>query len=148
MKTETWRWRSWNAINVIAFVMVLALLSQIAEPLLAVDVQRSTDLTAEAAVAEHNCRFWAMISENAPAGVIQDHLVDLPNSIENLSPANPDGWSVGYYADGNSIPTVNRGFPRAIDDPNFDLAVTEAATRSGSSHRSPAPVIARPSRTA
>ena len=54
--------------------------------------------------------------------------MNLDNSIENLSPANPDGWSVGYYDPiGGLDPTVNRGFPRAIDDPNFDIAVTEAA---------------------
>jgi len=106
------------------FVLVLALLSLVAAPVFAAtDVQGEAGLTA----GDHNCRFWGIISTAAPAAVIQDHLVDLPNSIENLSPANPDGWSVGYYPDGNSDPTVNRGFPRAIDDPNFDLAVTEAA---------------------
>jgi len=76
---------------------------------------------------EHNCRLWGIISENAPSAVIQDHLVNLPNSIKNLgNGANPDGWSVGYYADGIDDPTVNRGFPQASSDPNFNVAATEA----------------------
>ncbi len=77
---------------------------------------------------EHNCRFWGIISTDVPAAVIQDHLVNLPNSIKNLGDSsNPDGWSVGYYPDGNDDPTVNRGYPQAFTDPNFNLAATEAA---------------------
>ncbi len=77
---------------------------------------------------DHNCRFWGVISSDAPTAVIQDHLVNLPNSIKNLGDSsNPDGWSVGYYPDGNIVPTVNRGSPQASTDPNYDLAATEAA---------------------
>ncbi len=74
------------------------------------------------------CRMYGAISDNVPSTILQNHLVDFPNSLENLSPANPDGWSVGYYFDMDPGPTVNRGFPAAINDPNFNLAVTEAAS--------------------
>jgi predicted glutamine amidotransferase len=106
-----------------AFVLALALLSQVAGPVLAAAQPGEVGLAAE----DHNCRFWGIISTDVPAAVIQDHLVNLPNSIENLSPANPDGWSVGYYPDGNPVPVVNRGYPPAYNDPNFDAAVDEAA---------------------
>jgi hypothetical protein len=106
-----------------AFVLVLTLLSQVAGPVLAAAQPGDVGIAAE----DHNCRFWGIIAENVPAAVIQDHLVNLPNSIENLSGANPDGWSVGYYPDGNPDPTANRGFPAAHSDPNFNLAVDEAA---------------------
>ena len=78
---------------------------------------------------EHNCRLWGVISENVPSAVIQDHLVNMPSSIKNLgNVSNPDGWSVGYYPDGIDDPTVNRGFPQASTDPNFNTAATEAAS--------------------
>jgi uncharacterized repeat protein (TIGR02543 family) len=112
-----------KAYRFIVSVLVLTLLSPVAGPVLAADARGVADLAAET----HNCRFWGIISENAPAAVIQDHLVNLPNSIEALSPANPDGWSVGYYPDGDPDPTVNRGYPPAYTDPNFDAAVDEAA---------------------
>ncbi len=80
------------------------------------------------AAQDHECRFWAISSEDSPGSVIQDHLVNLPNSLKNLSSANPNGWSVGYYPDGSDDPTVNRGFPPAYTDPNFDNAATEAAS--------------------
>jgi predicted glutamine amidotransferase len=89
----------------------------------AADVRGEASFTTE----YHNCRFWGIVSENAPSGVIQAHLVTDPYSIENLSYANPDGWSVGYYPDGDSVPVVNRGEPAAYDDPLFDAAVTETA---------------------
>ena len=76
----------------------------------------------------HNCRFWGVISTDVPTSVIQDHLVNLPNSVKNLGDfSNPDGWSVGYYPDGNDVPTVNRGHPQAFTDPNFNIAATAAA---------------------
>ena len=75
----------------------------------------------------HECRFWGIIAGDAPGSVIEDHLVNLPNSIKNLGAANPDGWSVGYYPDGSLIPTVRRGYPPASTDPDFDDAASEAA---------------------
>ncbi len=75
----------------------------------------------------HNCRFWGIIAENAPSDVIIDHLVDMPNSILNLSPDNPRGWAVGYYSDGNPDPVVHRGQPSAYLDPLYNDAAAEAA---------------------
>jgi len=105
----------------IVFVFVIVLVSLVTEPTL-------ITTNAQSVAEEHNCRFWGIISSAAPTTVIQDHLVNLPNSIKNLGDSsNPDGWSVGYYPDGNDDPTVNRGFPQASTDPNYDLAATEAA---------------------
>ena len=103
----------------IALILALAMLSMVWEP-----VSGAPDAQGEI----HNCRFWGIISQATPAAVIQDHLVNLPNSIKNLGDSrNPDGWAVGYYPDGNPDPTANRGFPQASSDPNFNLAATEAA---------------------
>ena len=103
----------------IALVLALTMLSMVWEP-----VFSAPDAQGEI----HNCRFWGIISQDTPGAVIQDHLVNLPNSIKHLGDSrNPDGWSVGYYPDGGSDPTVNRGFPQASTDPNFNAAATEAA---------------------
>ena len=75
----------------------------------------------------HECRFWGIIAADAPSSAIEDHLVNLPNSIKNLAAANPDGWSVGYYPDGTTEPIVLRGYPPANIDPDFDSAAFEAA---------------------
>lgn len=108
-------------VHVLALTMLL--LAAPGSILTAADARGEAKLTTE----YHNCRFWGIVSENAPAAVIQAHLVTEPNSIENLSHANPDGWSVGYYPDGDSAPVVNRGEDPAYVDPLFDAAVTEAA---------------------
>ena len=59
--------------------------------------------------------------------MIQAQLLTDPNSLKNLSQANPNGWSVGYYTDGSSAPIVNRGEDSAYIDPLFDKAVSAAA---------------------
>ncbi|HVP58787.1 MAG TPA: class II glutamine amidotransferase [bacterium] len=82
------------------------------------------------AEADHNCRFWACASEAIPDFVITEHLTSLPNSIENLSRSNEDGWSLAYYSLGSAAPTVHRGKPPAWQDAGFDSAVAEAARRS------------------
>jgi len=78
----------------------------------------------------HNCRLYGIIAEDVPAAIVQDHLINLPNSLENLSPSNPDGWGICYYPDGDSYADINRGYPAAYLDPNYDLAVEEAALAS------------------
>lgn len=75
----------------------------------------------------HECRFWGIIAGDAPGSVIEDHLLNLPNSIKTLGADNPDGWSVGYYTDGILDPTVLRGYPQASTDPDFNAAASEAA---------------------
>lgn len=46
---------------------------------------------------QHNCRLWGIIAESAPTAAIQDQLINLPNALETLSPANPDGWALAYF---------------------------------------------------
>jgi len=108
-------------VHVLALTMLL--LASSGSIFTAADARGEASLTTE----YHNCRFWGIVSENAPAAVIQAHLVTQPYSIKNLSYTNPDGWSVGYYPDGDSAPVVNRGEDPAYVDPLFDAAVTEAA---------------------
>ena len=74
-------------------------------------------------VAQHNCRLWGIIAESAPTAAIQDQLINLPNALKNLSPANPDGWALAYFTGGSSVPTIIRGYPPAYTDPNYDVAV-------------------------
>ena len=72
-----------------------------------------------------NCRFWGIVSDNMPAGVIENHLINDSNSLENLSSStNRNGWVIGYYPECGDIPTIERGIPAAIDDPDFDTAVS------------------------
>lgn len=98
-------------------------------------------------VDPHACRFWGCVSASTPSSVIEDHLVNLPNSIKKLSPTNANGWSVAYFParppapmpearppGTRSVlrlpvasPTVFRGQPAACLDPLYDAAVAEAA---------------------
>jgi predicted glutamine amidotransferase len=75
----------------------------------------------------HNCRLWGSVSTAVPGSVIQAQLLTDPNSLKNLSQANPNGWGLGYYPDATSAPVVNRGRAVAYTDPLFDQAVTAAA---------------------
>ena len=75
----------------------------------------------------HECRFWGIIAGDAPGSVIEDHLVNFPNSIKILGAANPNGWSVGYYPDGSLDPVVLRGYQPASTDSAFNAAASEAA---------------------
>jgi predicted glutamine amidotransferase len=80
------------------------------------------------AATNHDCRFWGIVSTAAPGSVMQAQLLTDPNSLKNLSQANPNGWGLGYYHDATSAPVVNRGQAEAYTDPLFDQAVTAAAS--------------------
>lgn len=71
----------------------------------------------------HNCRFWAVISENVPDGVILNQLVVNPKSLKYLSTQNVDGWGIAYYLDTSDSIGIVRGRIRANNDPDYDLAV-------------------------
>ncbi|GEM_PF-2333964 len=75
----------------------------------------------------HNCRFWGIVAQSAPHDTIKNHVRWFPNSIENLSPDNPEGWAIGYYPDGEIDPLVYRGQPPAYTDYHFRDAVRDAA---------------------
>ena len=70
---------------------------------------------------------WGIVSSAVPGAVIQAELVGDPNSLENLSPANPNGWGIGYYPGSSTAPVVSRGQPEADLDPLYDQAVTASA---------------------
>ena len=134
MKVNDSRFRLWTWVGLVILALValpsFAQGQQGANPVAISAVHNWDNGVSEPVpvAQDHECRFWGIIAENAPGAAIQDHLVNLPNSIKNLGAVNPDGWSVGYYPDGSIDPTVNRGFPPASSDPNFDAAVNEAAS--------------------
>ncbi len=116
--------RNYRFVRIIAvFALVILILTSSACGLSASLARGESSITN----ADHNCRFWCIVSLDAPASVIQAQLVTDTNSLKNLSYTNDDGWSVGYYPDGSFEPIVNRGKDPAYSDHLFNGAVTEAA---------------------
>jgi len=76
----------------------------------------------------HNCRFWGAISADLSPTLLEAELVDLPQSLENLSPSNTDGWALAYFPGEDSIPVLHRSAQIAILDPDYNSKVTEAGT--------------------
>ena len=114
--------RAWSA-----FALTVLLLTV----LLPITILSAVPPTGEQETPEqpHNCRLWGIVSEHAPSAAIEAQLITLPNSLENLSPSNTDGWGIAYYPDGSADPVSYRGYPPAYSDPNYDdaVAVTAAA---------------------
>lgn len=111
---------------IVVFALIVVILASSGCSLSTSLAQREASLSN----GDHNCRFWCIVSNIAPASVIQAQLVTDPNSLKNLSYANPNGWSVGYYSNENSepiVPIVDRGQNPAYSDPLFNAAVAEAA---------------------
>jgi predicted glutamine amidotransferase len=73
----------------------------------------------------NECRLWGITADSIPHDVVLDELINLPNSLKNLSVSNPDGWGLGFY--NSTEPIVLRGQYEAKTDPNFDLAANEVA---------------------
>lgn len=119
---QNWAYRFVPIISVL--VLIILVLVSLGCSLPQSGVQGKYSLAS----ADHNCRFWCILSENAPDPVIQAQLITDPNSLKNLSYTNDDGWSVGYYPDGSSEPVVNRGEEPAYSDSLFNAAVAEAAS--------------------
>lgn len=92
-------------------------------------VSRDPDPAAE----DHNCRFWALVGEDYPSGMIEDQLRDgTIQNLKTLGGANDDGWGIGYFlrdwsAQPFTHPIVRRGGPRANHPhaPGFDRTVNE-----------------------
>ncbi len=76
----------------------------------------------------HECRLWAAISDGAPANMIINHLLTLPNSLKYLAQFNNDGWAAGYYFPCHDIPIIYRGQMPAYTDPAYDSAVMQIST--------------------
>ena len=75
---------------------------------------------------DHNCRMWAVISNDIADSIIYKHLIQYPNSLKNLSQIkNIDGWGIAYYPDFGDTVVVERGAIRACNDPDYDSSVTQ-----------------------
>jgi hypothetical protein len=71
------------------------------------------------------CRLLAVIGNNLPDNLLQYHLIDAPNSLEQLSYSQLDGWGIGYYPQFGDAPLIARGAIRAYNDPAYDTAVAD-----------------------
>ncbi len=78
----------------------------------------------------HNCRFWGAISTVMDSLKLHDQLIVQPQSLENISPSNPNGWALAHFAGENSYPIIRRGANPAIEDPLYDMAVAKAGEDS------------------
>jgi predicted glutamine amidotransferase len=78
----------------------------------------------------HNCRFWGAISTVMDSVKLHDQLIVQPQSLENISPSNPNGWALAHFAGENSYPIIRRGANPAIEDPLYDMAVAKAGEDS------------------
>jgi len=73
-----------------------------------------------------NCRLYGAISNNLPNGLLQDHLIDEPNSLKNLAATTHiDGWGIGYYPNFGGSATIERGAERAYTDDDYDTVVSQ-----------------------
>ena len=118
-----------NKVRRISYIVSILFVTMLILALLGCGIPQSGEQGVSSVNSpDHNCRFWCIVSQDAPAPMIQSQLVTDPNSLKNLSYANPNGWSVGYYPTGSSEPIVNRGQGPAYSDSLFDAAVAEAAS--------------------
>ena len=101
-----------NRVSFITFALALTLLSPASE---VIPAEVDAGIGADLAAVTHNCRFYAAISDDLPDGLLQDHLVDEPNSLKNLAASsNIDGWGIAYYPDyGQRSPRIAQRRPHA-----------------------------------
>jgi hypothetical protein len=77
------------------------------------------------------CRMYGVISNDLPEDLLQDHLIDDPNSLWALSLSNDDGWGIAYYPAYGAPAVIKRGANTLsvscsgclIDDPTYDDVV-------------------------
>jgi predicted glutamine amidotransferase len=81
--------------------------------------------------ATHNCRFWGAIAASTlDSTVIVNQLITLPQSLENLSPSNRNGWALINFSLESSTPAIRRGLHAAYEDPIYNIVVNQTATDS------------------
>jgi hypothetical protein len=69
------------------------------------------------------CRLLAVIGSNLPDNLLQYHLISAPNSLQQLSHSQLDGWGIAYFPQYGDDPVIKRGAIRAYNDPSYDTAV-------------------------
>ncbi|MGE0268261.1 MAG: class II glutamine amidotransferase [Candidatus Omnitrophota bacterium] len=67
------------------------------------------------------CRFWVVVGADIDHQYITNQLLREPNSLKRLGETYRDGWSVGFYDQGDEV--VIRGQGAASVDQKFDDAV-------------------------
>jgi hypothetical protein len=69
------------------------------------------------------CRLSAVIGNNLPDNLLQYYLISAPNSLEQLSHSQVDGWGIAYYPQYGDDPVIERGAIRAYNDSRYDNVV-------------------------
>jgi predicted glutamine amidotransferase len=83
----------------------------------------------------HACRFWAMVGQSYPEGLLAEQLRDGSTSLRSLAPWNRDGWGFASFLSGPNtgllrLPLIRRGRPRADDgaEEEYPLTVDELSS--------------------
>lgn len=71
------------------------------------------------------CRFWVAVGEDLSQEFVVEQLIQADNSLKKLGEKNPNGWSVGFYDQGDEI--VIRGDEAASFNDEYDEAVRYVA---------------------
>ncbi len=107
-----------------------ALLSAFTVLFLRIDENPDPTESLQRIPAHHNCRFWGGIASRLDSLVIHDQVITQPQSLENLSPSNPNGWALIHFPGEGDLPVIRRGPNPAIEDPIYDMAVARAGADS------------------
>jgi len=80
----------------------------------------------EASIA---CRMYGVISDDLPDDLLQDHLINEPNSLYYLvQSTNIDGWGISYCPDYGDLAEIERGADTAFNDHTYYLIVEQINT--------------------
>lgn len=77
------------------------------------------------------CRFWSLIGHDYPSDLIESQLRDGETTLQGLGASNNNGWGFAHFPAPTTLylrsPIIRRGGPPALEDPDFDRAVSELA---------------------
>ncbi len=111
-------------------ILAVALLATFAILPLRIDVEPDASDPIPKLPAHHNCRFWGGVSTVLDSLMLHDQIIVQPQSLENLSPSNPNGWALAHFPGEGEHPVIRRGPHPAIEDPLYDMAVARAGADS------------------
>lgn len=87
---------------------------------------------------QYACRFWGIISDKVPKGIVLKHL----SALKKFGKSNNNGWGIAYYFNSEDSrilarPLILRGRSRADINPDYESAMEEMAKhnpRAGITH--------------